>query len=52
MYNTEKHSYHVCSSGPCLNVIVRWGKEGKPNGYKMDGFEGEKSQGGGMLKPY
>ena len=51
MYNTEKFSCHVCSSDPCLNVIVRWGKEGKPNGYKMDGFEVEKSQGGECLNP-
>jgi hypothetical protein len=49
MYNSDRHSCHACSSDPCLNVIVRWGKEGKPVGCKMDGFEGEKSGGGACL---
>jgi hypothetical protein len=38
MYNAEKFSCHVCSSDPCLNVVVRWWKEGKPNGHKMGGL--------------
>ena len=49
MYNTDQYSCHVCSSDPCLNVVVKWGKEGKPKGYKMHGFEGEEMEGGGCL---
>jgi hypothetical protein len=48
---TSRCSCRVCSSGPCLNVVVRWGKEGKPVGCKMDGFEGEKSGGEPCLNP-
>ena len=32
MYNTSNFSCHVCASDPCLNVIVKWGKGGKPKG--------------------
>ena len=49
MYNKDQHSCHVCSSDPCLNVVVKWGKEGKPKGYKMNGFEGEEKGGGECL---
>ena len=32
MYNTQEYSCHVCASDPCLNVVVKWGKGGKPKG--------------------
>ena len=51
MYNTDNFSCHVCSSDPCLNVVVKWGKEGKPKGIKdikIKGISPENiSRGGG-----
>ena len=35
MYNSGRYSCHVCSSDPCLNVVVKWGKGGKPKGFNM-----------------
>ena len=50
MYNTASYSCHVCSSDPCLNVVVKWGGKGKPNNVgsvKVAGVGGASSVGGG-----